>query len=99
MQVITTTLKSIPKLTARAQEVFNRYIRNRDKDKGCISCPTGQVEHAGHYRSAGHYGGLRFNEMNVNGQCCHCNTFLHGNLINYRNGLVRRYGEQRVLLL
>lgn len=90
--------KSLPELLKTCQQVFNKFIRERDKDKGCISCP-GKVQEAGHYFSRGHHGALRFNEMNVNGQCTRCNCFLHGNLINYRNGLVKRYGEDKVLLL
>lgn len=98
MKVIKVKSDSIPKLTKKAQDIFNRWIRNRDQDKGCISCGS-SVDHAGHYLSAGHHGHLRFNEMNVNGQCLRCNNFLHGNLINYRQGLVNRYGEQKVLYL
>jgi hypothetical protein len=89
---------SLPKLLAKAQKIFNAWIRSRDRDKGCISC-GGPVEHAGHYLSQGHHSALRFNEMNTNGQCVRCNTFLHGNLINYRIGLVKRYGEEKVLFL
>ena len=91
-------METLPKLLKKAQDVFNAWIRNRDKDKGCISC-GGSVDHAGHYFSQGHHSALRFNEMNVNGQCLRCNNFLHGNLINYRKGLVKRYGEQKVLIL
>jgi hypothetical protein len=89
---------SFPKLLAKAQRDFNKYIRLRDKDKGCISCGASITE-AGHYFSAGHYSALRFNEINVNGQCTQCNCFLSGNLIHYRNGLINRYGEQKILLL
>lgn len=89
---------TLPKLKAKAQSVFNRWIRERDRDKGCISC-GGPVDHAGHYFSQGHYSALAFNEMNVNGQCLRCNNFLHGNLIHYRRGLVQRYGEGKVELL
>jgi hypothetical protein len=38
-------LITIPKLTAKAQKVFNAYVRQRDSDNGyftCISC--GQVK-------------------------------------------------------
>ena len=82
----------------KAQTVFNAWIRERDKDKGCISCgaPGNQ---AGHYFSQGHHSALRFNEMNTNLQCTKCNMYLSGNLINYRAGLVKRYGEQKVLML
>lgn len=83
---------------ARAQKVFNLFIRNRDQDKGCISCGD-EVTQAGHYFNAGHYTALRFNEMNVHGQCTRCNCFLHGNLIAYRQGLINRYKEKNVLLL
>lgn len=89
---------SLPKLLKKAQLIFNSYIRLRDANKGCISC-SGSVEHAGHYFSEGHFPALRFNEVNVQGQCKKCNYFLHGNLIHYRNGLINRYGESKVLLL
>jgi len=82
----------------KAQIVFNKFIRERDKDKGCISCGS-QVTQAGHFYSQGHHSALRFNEINVNGQCIRCNCFLHGNLLNYRSGLIKRYGEQKVILL
>jgi len=88
----------LPKLIKKAQDIFNSWIRNRDKDFGCISCGSG-IDHAGHYFSAGHYSSLRFNETNVNGQCLRCNNYLHGNLIRYRQGLISKYGEQEVLLL
>lgn len=88
----------LPKLLKKAQDTFNAFIRLRDCDKGCISC-GGPVEQAGHYFSQGHHSLLRFNEVNTNGQCIRCNCFLHGNLIHYRSGLVKRYGEQKVLML
>jgi len=88
-----------PKLLAKAQEVFNRWVRERDKYRPCISCGVSGVDHAGHYFSQGHHSTLRFNEINVNGQCIRCNTFLHSNAIHYRNGLVKKYGEDKVLLL
>lgn len=94
----TTKIQSIPKLKNKAQAVFNKFIRLRDADKGCISCGAGVTE-AGHYYSQGHHSALRLNEINTNGQCTRCNRFLHGNLINYRSGLIKRYGEQKVLLL
>jgi len=91
-------LEKITKLLKKAQDVFNAWIRERDKDKGCISCGA-PVTQAGHYYSQGHHSALRFNEINTNGQCVRCNCFLHGNLINYRGGLIKRYGEQKVILL
>jgi hypothetical protein len=89
---------SLPKLLAKAQTIFNRFIRNRDRDKTCISCETAPTE-AGHYYSQGHHSALRFNEVNTNAQCTRCNRFLHGNLINYRHGLVKRYSKQQLDIL
>lgn len=94
----TTRTIPLPRLLKKAQEIFNAFIRARDHDKGCISCGA-EVQEAGHYFSQGHHSALRYNEVNTNGQCCRCNKFLHGNLIHYRNGLINRYGEPRVLHL
>ena len=85
----------LPKLKKKAQDVFNKWIRTRDAEERCISC-NGPVEQAGHYFSSGHYSALTFNEMNVNGQDIRCNMFLSGNLIHYRQGLVKKYGEDAV---
>lgn len=85
----------IPKLCRKLTRVFNAYIRNRDKNKGCISCLKGKVENAGHYRSTGAapQASMRFDERNVNGQCIRCNYTLGGNPEGYKVGLVRRYGN------
>lgn len=84
------------------QKVFNTYIRMRDKNENCISCGTplsGRKHDAGHYRSVGSNPQLRFNEMNVWGQCVPCNRDKHGNLIEYRKGLISRIGEEEVYFL
>jgi hypothetical protein len=94
----TKKLIPIPRLLKKTQTVFNKWIRERDKDKGCISCGA-EVSEAGHYYSQGHHSSLRFNEVNANGQCTRCNCWLSGNLIKYRNGLLQRYTEQQISLL
>jgi hypothetical protein len=35
---------------------------------------------------------LRFDEINVHLQCAPCNTYLSGNLIQYRKGLTKKIG-------
>lgn len=99
---------SVAKLLKQAEDKFNAYIRFRD-DKGgyyvCISCnstkaiTTDGSYHAGHYLSAGHHSYTRFNELNVNGQCLQCNYFLSGNLIKYRENLIKKIGEPAVFEL
>lgn len=83
------------------QTVFNKFIRIRDKDLPCISCGKNNDKqyHAGHYRSVGSCPELRFNEMNVRKQCATCNTYLHGNLIEYRISLVKLIGVDKVEFL
>ena len=76
-----------------AQQVFNKYIRLRDKGKNCISCDKKALkENAGHMYSAGGHFNVRFDENNVHLQCEYCNTFLHGNLLKYRENLVKKIG-------
>jgi hypothetical protein len=89
---------TLPKLLAKAQIAFNRHIRLRDQHRGCISCGA-TVTQAGHYYSQGHHSALRFNEVNTNGQCTRCNCFLHGHLIKYREGILKRYGQTKLDLL
>ena len=77
-----------------AQQVFNKYIRERDKHQPCISCnkPLGNKFDAGHFWSAGGHSAIRFNPDNVHGQCVACNQHKHGNLIAYREGLIKKIG-------
>lgn len=94
-------LETIPELTKKAQQAFNRYIRLRDRGLPCISCgkPLGSEPNsydAGHYRSVGSSPHLRFDENNVHGQCKHCNCHLSGNVVAYRQGLIGRIGLAEV---
>jgi hypothetical protein len=79
------------------QVIFNKFIRLRDQNKGCISCGTplkGKYD-AGHYYSAGGNPELRFNEDNVFGQCVYCNQHRHGALLDYAERLPNRIGFYR----
>ena len=86
---------SVPKLIQKATNVFNAFIRERDKNNSCISC-NGKVEQAGHFYSGGHYPSLKFNENNVHGQCLRCNYYLSGNLNEYRKNLIKKIGLEAV---
>lgn len=90
--------KSVSQWRKELQQVFNQYIRLRDKGKGCISCGTplqGKYD-AGHFFSVGSYPNLRFNELNVFGQCVSCNQHKHGNLLEYAIGIEKRIGKKAV---
>lgn len=88
-----------------AQQAFNAFIRARDIDKPCICCgnfPKSGLElhgHAwdcGHYRSTGSAPHLRFNEDNAHRQLAYCNRHGAGRAVDYRIGLIKRIGLERV---
>lgn len=91
-------LKTLSDYEKDAKVVFQKWIRFRDAGKNCISCNKPVKDPAGgHFYSAGTYSGLMFNPDNCHLQCnTHCNKFLSGNLLEYRKGLINRYGIEFV---
>lgn len=95
--------QTVAKKKKKVWELFSRYIRLRDcltttgsPEYGeCISCgetkPYSKLD-AGHFvpKRSNNY----FSERGVNAQCRHCNSYLHGNQLGYRRGLVELYGEE-----
>jgi hypothetical protein len=88
-------LKTPSKIASEVVSVVNKYICKRDRFKGCISC-GGQVSEAGHYVHAGsryRLSPIRFDLMNIHGQCGNCNRWNHGKIAEYQQGLIARYGQ------
>lgn len=85
-----------------AQAAVNAWVRWRDRDLPCISCGNhseekfGGARDAGHYRSRGSAGHLRFDLRNIHSQCVRCNRYLSGNVADYRVGLIDRIGIEAV---
>ena len=79
-----------------AQQVFNQYIRLRDQGKPCIACDNKNMKkiNASHFYSAGGHMAVRFDERNVHSGCEYCNTYLSGNLLNYRENLLKKLGYE-----
>lgn len=94
-------LKTLSQYETEARTVFQQYIRQRDKDEVCISCGTNNSVQwdSGHYYNANQFSGLIFDENNCHKQCVTCNRHRHGNLIEYRKGLVQRYGAKFMIML
>jgi len=85
---------TVGKIKKKLQIVFNKYIRERDIDKPCISCGKFFPDKdAGHFFATQGYDGLRFDEDNVNGECKGCNRFDESHLIGYTHNLPNRIGE------
>jgi len=97
-------LKSRSDWIKEAKKAMHDYVRARDAGKQCISCDTrlpietklGGGFDAGHYRSVGSAKHLEFDERNIHGQCKHCNDWLAGNAVEYRHGLIARFGVEFV---
>lgn len=84
-----------------AQNAFNAFIRNRDRNKPCVCGCGGRVEQAGHFYPSGSFSGVRFDEINVNGIGKACNYFKSTPAIDpeYEAGLIARVGITTVLKL
>lgn len=96
-------LKSRGDYLREAQQAFNAFIRERDRQAGypCISSGrpldwSGNQVDAGHYRSTGAAPHLRFDERNCHAQSKHDNRFLSGSAVDYRLGLIARIGLEAV---
>lgn len=96
-------LKTLPQLLKEAQQVFNGFIKERDRLAGhpCASSGrpldwSGNQVDAGHLRSVGAASHLRFNEDNVHAQSKHDNLWKSGNAVEYRMRLIERIGLSRV---
>lgn len=88
-------LKTLSDYEKDAKKSFQKFIRLRDANLPCISCNNSKTTDwaGGHYFSAGMYSRFMFDERNCHKQCnTHCNKYLSGNLIEYRKGLIKRYG-------
>jgi len=83
-----------------AQASVNKYIRLRDYGQPCISCGRPDdgthQRHAGHFRTVKAASAVRFNTLNIHGQCAQCNTFDSGNVVEYRKRLIYKIGSEKV---
>ena len=109
------SIKPARKWKAEAQAEFNRFIRVRDFGDPCISCGKSREEvereqgwklggawDAGHFKSRGAKGQLRFNTFNCHKQCKSCNggsKYSHKEAsvsVQYKENLIKKIGLERV---
>ena len=80
-----------------AQQEVNTYVRLRDANVGCCTCDTTDAKwDSGHFLSAGGHGSVRFNTLNIHKQCFRDNRMRSGAMREYREFMVKKYGEDRV---
>ncbi len=92
--------KKLGTLKGKADTVFSKWIRARDKHI-CYTC--GKVmqpkeSQNGHYISRT-FTSLRYDERNCHAQCIACNIFKKGNLTLYALRLETQYGTGILQLL
>lgn len=94
------SVKPKSKWLSELQAVFNKYVRLRDINDGCISCDKDKYWqgqwHASHYFSRGHSSALRFNLHNVHKSCSVCNSHLSGNIGEYTPRLIDKIGYDKL---
>lgn len=97
-KVLKAKLKTLGQYEMDAKKSFQHWVRLRDKDLPCISCGEYHKDlwDGGHYFKAELFSGLIFDERNVHKQCRKCNRYDGGNEIQYRIGLVKRFGKEFV---
>ena len=86
---------NISQLIQSTKKVCHEYIRLRDKGNSCISCgtPWNQDFQAGHFYKAELFSSIKFNSLNIHGQCVQCNIRKEGNESQYRVNLPDRIGK------
>ena len=85
--------KTIKLSKAKADKYFAAYIRQRDKDKPCITCGKYTNEKdCGHFISR-RFESVRFDEKNAHGQCLKCNRFEYGNQFEHAKQVDKLYGS------
>lgn len=96
--ILKDNLKTLGQYEADAKKSFQKWVRMRDDKQPCISCGVKETDlfDGGHYFKAELFSGLIFDERNCHKQCRKCNRFLNGNELQYRSGLISRYGIEFV---
>lgn len=86
-------MSTLKNLKARADHWFAKFIRERDKNKPCVTCDKmASKKDCGHFISR-RYEATRYNEKNSHGQCIKCNRFEYGNQFKHGQAIDRMYGE------
>lgn len=83
--------KTLKAAKARADKYFAKFIRERDKDKPCITCGGYGQKDCGHFISR-RFEATRLDEINAHGQCLKCNRFEYGNQFEHGKQIDILYG-------
>ena len=94
---------SVSVLKSKLWKIVSEYIRQKYADSdGFVKCTTCNTkkhwkeQQAGHFVPSGASSYLRYTETNIHPQCFHCNINLGSNPIEYREYMIKTYGEKFV---
>ena len=85
--------KPLRQLKKELDRVFSLWIRDRDAHR-CFTCDkvmSPKESQCGHFISRSHFN-TRYSEINCHAQCVSCNVFKSGNMSEYAERLMNRYG-------
>ena len=87
--------KTLAYLKNSVMTMCHNFIKLRDEGKPCVSCgePWHKNHQAGHWKAAGTYSALKFDERNIHNQCEGCNLHKQGNVQKYGDRIHLRIGE------
>lgn len=87
-------VKSVSEYRSELQKLVNKIARLIDRGFPCISSGRIALNYdGGHFYSTSASPQIRFNLLNIYIQSVHDNRDKHGNLIEYRKGLINEFGE------
>ena len=73
---------------------INKIVRLIDFNCKCLACGTNEGKFdASHFRGVQAWDNLRYNLFNIYSGCAQCNTYRGGNLIKFREGIVKEFGN------
>jgi hypothetical protein len=78
------------------QPKVNELVRIIDNGLPCIATGNFGKMAAGHYFHAGGHSQIRFNLHNIHIQSFQSNSFKSGDALNYRQGIIKTYGEEYI---
>jgi hypothetical protein len=94
------SLKTLGEFKKELQIEVNKIVRLIDAECSCLACGVNNAKvDASHFRGVGAWDNLRFNLHNIYSGCARCNTYQNGNLIKFREGIVKTFGESQMAFM
>jgi len=76
----------------KRKQISRKALKQFNDSDISVLVGDGRQFHCGHYKPQGGNSLLRFDEKNCHAQCSICNNHKSGNLIPYRENIIKMYG-------